>query len=87
MAQGFKTGGRQKGTPNKMTAQIRDALCQAFEESGGVEYLKKVATNHPSVFCTLLGKLLPTALTGEDGGPIALTGLTVTFVRPDQSGD
>lgn len=27
------------------------------------------------------------AITGEDGGPVALTGLTVTFVRPDQSGN
>jgi hypothetical protein len=27
------------------------------------------------------------ALTGDDGGPIALAGLTVTFVRPDQSGN
>lgn len=26
MAQGYKTGGRQKGTPNKLTKEMRDVL-------------------------------------------------------------
>lgn len=65
-----KTGGRQKGTPNKLTATIRDAITTAFEEVGAASYLAKVAKEHPQVFCTLLGKVLPTQLSGPDDGPI-----------------
>jgi hypothetical protein len=32
MAQGRKTGGRTKGTPNKATAEMRDLLINTFEQ-------------------------------------------------------
>ena len=34
MAKGIKTGGRQKGTPNKTTALLKDAILKAAEQSG-----------------------------------------------------
>lgn len=37
MAKGFKTGGRQKGTPNKTTKALRDVITDAwrhYHESG-----------------------------------------------------
>jgi hypothetical protein len=61
MAKGTKTGGRKKGIPNKVT--------HAFDQVGGVEYLTMVARTHPQVFCALLGKVLPTQITGADGDP------------------
>lgn len=74
MAQGVKTGGRSKGTPNKTTALLKDAILQAAEQAGGsdglVGYLKSQATANPGPFMTLLGKVIPTQVTGEDGGPI-----------------
>jgi len=54
-----KTGGRQKGTPNKTTAQVRDAIVQAFHEAGGKDYLVKLANTAPAVFCQLLSRILP----------------------------
>ena len=33
MALGAKTGGRQKGTPNKVTAVLKDAILQAAESA------------------------------------------------------
>jgi hypothetical protein len=57
-----KTGGRVKGTPNKVTAQIKDAIMAAYDRLGGVEYLVRVGEEHPVVFCALLGKLLPNEL-------------------------
>lgn len=71
MAHGVKTGGRQKGTPNKTTALLKDAILQAADEAGGEEglvaYLRVQAFDNPGPFMSLLGKVLPTQLTGEDG--------------------
>jgi hypothetical protein len=69
MATGRKTGGRTKGTLNKNPA-LREMILQALERNGGVEYLATVAVEQPVAFCGLLGKVLPTQLTGENGGPI-----------------
>lgn len=63
-------GGRKKGVPNKLTASVKAAIEQAFREVGGAEYLKGVAKDDPRTFCTLLGKVLPTQVTGADDGPI-----------------
>jgi hypothetical protein len=73
MAHGYKTGGRQSGTPNKVTALLKDAILQAATEAGDgelVAYLKKQALEHPGPFMTLLGKVLPTQLTGDGGGSV-----------------
>jgi len=72
VAKGFKTGGRVAGTPNKMSASIRDAIVEAFERVGGADYLERVAGDNPQVFCALLGKALPMQITGGDGGPVQI---------------
>jgi hypothetical protein len=70
MATGIKTGGRVKGTPNKTTRALKDAVLSAFDTVGAEDYLVTVAREDPRTFCALLGKVLPMQLTGEDGGPI-----------------
>lgn len=72
MATGVKTGGRKKGTPNKTTALLKDAILKAaeqagegFGEEGLVSYLKAQATLNPGPFMSLLGKVLPTQLEGN----------------------
>jgi hypothetical protein len=64
MARGVKTGGRKKGTPNKTTAALKDAILNAFATVGGEAYLVVVAKKDPRTFCTLLGKVLPTTIEG-----------------------
>jgi len=64
--------GRPKGSVNKLTADIKAAILEAFTNLGGAEYLQTVAQTKPEVFCTLLGKVLPTQVTGQDGGPIVV---------------
>ena len=59
--------GRKKGTPNVVTAKLKDAIENAFNEVGGQEYLVKVAKEDVRTFCTLLGKVLPTQLEGDLG--------------------
>jgi len=70
MAKGQKTGGRTKGTPNKVTGAVKDMVVQALDEVGGVKYLKRQAEENPTAFLTLVGKVMPTQVTGEDGGPV-----------------
>ena len=73
-------GGSRKGVPNKATGALKDMILEALDNAGGAAYLTKRA-NDPktaSAFLTLIGKVLPLQLTGEDGGAIK-TSLVVTF--------
>lgn len=54
-----KTGGRTKGTPNKLTKTIREAIEESFEQVGGADYLAQMAISEPASYMTLLGKVLP----------------------------
>ena len=44
----------------------------AFDRLGGAEYLFRVANEDPRTFCGLLGKILPTQITGDDDGPLKI---------------
>lgn len=71
---GLKTGGRKKGSPNKTTAFLKDAVLAAAERAGGdggvVAYLTMQASLNPGPFLALLGKVLPMQITGPDGGAL-----------------
>ena len=53
-----KTGGRVAGTPNKITAQVKQLVREALQAEGDLDYLRTVARTAPNVFCGLLGKLM-----------------------------
>jgi hypothetical protein len=65
-ADGKKTGGRKKGTPNKTTRDMKAAIMEAFERAGGVEYLHMLAHDEPRTFATLLAKVLPNENVNEN---------------------
>jgi hypothetical protein len=67
---GERRGGRQKGTPNLMTRQVKEMILGALDRVGGETYLARQAEENPGPFLTLVGKVLPLQLTGKDGGPI-----------------
>jgi hypothetical protein len=67
-----KHGGRTKGTPNKVTAELKGLILTALDNAGGVEYLSGLAVSHPPAFASLLGKVLPMQVTGEAGGPLQI---------------
>ena len=66
-------GGRAKGTPNKTTATVRSILTQAFEGTGGLIAFIEWGKENRGEFYKLWAKMLPTQITGEDGGPIRFT--------------
>jgi hypothetical protein len=85
-----RSPGRPKGSPNKMTALLKDAVLQAADQAGGkdglVGYLRTQATKNPGPFLSLLGKVLPTQLTGSNDDPIQHC-IKIRFVPgPNQTG-
>lgn len=71
---GFAKGnpGKPKGATNKTTREVKEMILQALEGAGGVKYLTERAKDPrtASAFLTLVGKVLPLQVTGEDGGPV-----------------
>jgi hypothetical protein len=66
--------GRPKGSLNKSTVAVKEALVQAFEGIGGVESLKLWAGENPTAFYQLWGKMLPLQVGGDpDGVPIKIS--------------
>jgi hypothetical protein len=64
--------GRKKGVPNKTTAAIKDMIVQALDKAGGVDYLERQSRENPAAFMTLVGKVLPMQVTGEDGAALQI---------------
>ena len=60
----FEKGGKLRWR-NPKTGKYSTITCP-----GGVEYLQGMMISHPEQFLTLLGRILPTQITGPDGGPI-----------------
>ena len=51
--------GRAKGTPNKVTGELKDMIRQALDQAGGVKYLVEQSNANPVAFMSLVGKILP----------------------------
>lgn len=77
--------GRKPGVPNKLSGDVRAMILGALEGAGGQAYLQRQADENPGAFMTLLGKVLPTQLTGADGGSLTLQ--VVTGVPRPEEGD
>ena len=60
-----KTGGRKKGSANKSTVAVKQALEAAFERLGGVEALAEWAEENKTEFYKLFAKLLPLQVQGD----------------------
>ena len=80
MATGFKTGGRQRGTPNKITRAFRESVQIAYDAIGGDEAFASWARENPTEFFKICARLIPTELTGSENG-----GVTVIIARNDRA--
>ena len=64
--------GRPRGRVAQETADIKEMILGALQDVGGRDYLAARAIDAPSSFMALIGKVLPTQVTGENGAPIAV---------------
>lgn len=69
--------GRKKGELNKLTRTIKEAIELSFEKVGGADYLARMAVDQPVAYMTLLGKVLPTQISG-DVAVIGLPAITIS---------
>lgn len=67
-----KTGGRQKGTPNKMTGALKDMILGALGDAGGQQYLADQSKANPVAFMALVGRVLPLDANVTHGGTIGI---------------
>jgi hypothetical protein len=89
---GQRFGGRQKGTPNKITGTLREAVLKAAatvgqdgEGKGGLKgYLVNIAKKDPKTYAALLGRVIPLQVGGEPGGVPIQHDVTVVFVQADK---
>ena len=69
--------GRPKGSPNKSTALLKDAILNAAEKAGDKEgmvgYLEKQARENPTSFNGLLGKVLPLQIANDGDDTFKVT--------------
>jgi hypothetical protein len=83
MSRGGKRAGagRKKGSPNKITTSLKEAILEAAQKAGGeggtVEYLRMQAVANPGPFLSLLGKVLPMQVTGDAENPVGVVFQTV----------
>lgn len=75
---GKKFGGRKKGTPNKTTAEVKKALCEAFEKLGGVPALVEWGKENQTEFYKLWVKLIPV----QQNVPADATPVKIEIVNP-----
>jgi hypothetical protein len=76
MALGRKTGGRQPGSTNKVSGDLKHMILGALAGAGGEAYLQRQADENPGAFLTLIGKVLPMQVTGGEGGPVRIEVVT-----------
>lgn len=64
--------GRVKGTPNKVTKQLKEMILGALDDAGGQKYLAEQAEKNPGPFLALVGKVLPMTIAGDPQNPLAV---------------
>lgn len=81
-----KTGGRVKGTPNKIGQELQAMLKASLSRVGGIEYLVKQAEENPNAYMTMLNKQLPNYVEAviEHGGEVDLS-IKVEFIASPDS--
>ena len=69
-AKGVRIGGRKKGTPNKINADIKGMIVGALNSGGGQKWLEQQMSENPTAFMSLIGRVLPTTLQGDKENPL-----------------
>jgi len=57
--------GRPRGSVNKYTKTVKEALLQSFQNQGGVEFWDKLAKKDPRLYAQCLVRLIPSEVNAE----------------------
>ena len=57
--------GRRKGSKNRTTVLLKEAIEESFANVGGAEYLTQMAQLEPKAYLTLLAKILPAKIEAD----------------------
>lgn len=85
MAKGKKTGGRRKGTPNKVTGAFKEAVALCYEEIGGIRTFKKWATRNQTEFYKIAARLIPHEIAGSADGSALPLRIELTDAPPSRT--
>jgi hypothetical protein len=64
--------GRPKGSENKVSKTLKEAILEAFGELGGPAWLIRTAKDQPAAFMTLIGKVLPMTIEGKTDSTVTI---------------
>lgn len=84
---GKPRGGSRKGSPNKVTAELKDMILGALANAGGIDYLTERAQDPrtASAFMTLVGKTLPMTVKGPgENGEHIFQKIVVEVVKAEK---
>lgn len=57
--------GRMKGSLNRTTLALKEAILSTFDSLGGPQFLESLAEERPELFISLLGKLIPSEIKAQ----------------------
>ena len=76
MALGKKTGGRVKGTPNKLSTGAKEVIAQVAKNIGGVsrmtQWVREDPLNERAFWSSIYPKLLPLQVGGDKDNPLTV---------------
>lgn len=74
---GQRFGGREKGTPNKLTKEAKQAVALCAEGLGGVarliEWAQEAPKNEFAFWTMIYTKLIPLTLSGDPNNPLMVS--------------
>jgi hypothetical protein len=70
-----KTGGRQAGTPNKLTSAFKTAVLLCYDRIGGDDAFAAWAADNPTEYYKIAARLIPHEVVGpgKDGAHLVTT--------------
>lgn len=83
MAKGYKTGGRRRGTPNRITRAFRDAVQTVYHDIGGDKGFSDWAQENRTEFYKIAARLIPQEM--HDASDETIIVQLVQFFRPENT--
>jgi len=85
MAMGYKIGGRQQGTPNRITTAFKQAVQIVYDDIGGHVAFAAWARENQTDFYRIASRLIPTEITSPDNSVTIVVSRDAAPEKPNSS--